>query len=1002
MKYLKKILIFTTILTLILQNGGLTVFAQGELTDGNYIESATVEGYLGASPAYPVSAEVVISEGKLVDLIDCTDRDDAVVSANQFFIDLAFQGIYAQIIGQGKPVDEVDAVSSATYTSTSFLQAISTALSKAQGGEVTTLEAPKLQESDGRSSSYYSSERGAWLKIVHPDPEAQFYYTIDGSLPSPENPQARRTEDHELHLTLDGQAVQQQVELQVAAVKDGQVSRAVKKILFFLSTNEEEGTKKYKGSKPCSYGYDVNIQVTTVNGKITAIEDRITSPTLTNAVYWNGVVEKMMGSKDTVGSMIGKTLPEAAEMLTSPSGSKAEKVDAVSGATIVSDTLKYTVIEALLAEPFYTSAHQIPAPAIADETGFFVYENIDQMVNLQARETEGVKTCYTLDGTAPEAAGTLITENKISLPYASASHPEGQLIYLRAASFFEENRSDEERKTLVFANRSQDVHYTNGVYESSYNPSQEVDAIVTVSFGLIKQIRIIPFDRISDEDLARIEEELLPQIYLKQSADVLPLTGAEESSQKVIAAVEKYLRLAGTSNKPEAAQPMITLSTERALYGNEEEVEITLSTTTEDAEIYYTVNYSWENFFNGQLASPTENTEKRQKYEGPFTVNIQDTAGGKVYLLAAAISPSTEYSPLARKDLSFAQAIPEGKIFANGVACDKFEEAVAIINETEEGGTILLACDVELSKETLESGMPQKPCTITAEGEYTLKGTVTPMIINNHLTLENLRTDINAIYGNGFNLRIREGVKTAFSFLGPKLYGGGSYKADGANFTVGSPEICVQSGAYTVYASGSGGTTFEGTITINISGDAEVKVVGAAMGSGIDGEVNVNVEGDQVQFNGFTGEESQGKIEGDLTLNVTGNPEMNSFYPYTGSVNRTFGTVNLYDTEIDPQRFTKFETVNVIDSPEEIPVQNIWIEAEDLVVLQKGKTRMFTVQTDPLEANCPTVHWSSSKEDVASVDAQGRVTAHKAGTARVTVISADGRYSDQITLRVTP
>lgn len=1001
-KYLNKPIISALILALVLQSGGVAAFAQGELTDGHYVESAAVEGYLGASPAYSISAEVVVTDGAIADLIDRTDRDDAVVSANQLFIDLAFQGIYEQLIGQGKPVDEIDAVSSATYTSESFLQAISVGLSKAQGGETISLDAPRLQEADGRSSSYYSLEKGARLNIVHADPEVQFYYTIDGSLPTPENPQAQRTEGKEIHLSGTGSTTHQQIELQVAAVKDGQISKPVKKTILLLAADQDNGTKKYKGSKACSYGYDVNIQVTTVNGKITAIEDRITLPTLTNAVYWNGVVEQMMGGQGTVGSMMGKTLPEATEMLTSLAGSKAEKLDAVSGATIVSDTLKYAVVDALLAEPFYSSDCRIPTPIIAAETAFFVYENIDQKINLPVRQAEETKTYYTLDDRKPGESTDLVAGSKISLDYEAEHHPAGQIIPLRAASYAGQDRSEEIKRALVFANRNPQVYYTNGVYESSYNPNRDVDAIVTVSLGMIKDIKIIPYDRISDADQARIEAELLPQIYLQQSADVQPLVGAEESSRLVLSAVERYLRLAGTSTKPEAEKPVIHVSADKLLYGNEEEIEISLSTATEGAEIYYTINYSWEDLFNGQLADPATDKEKREKYEEPFTVNIQNAEGGKVYLLATAISPATEHSPLARKDFSFAAAIPEGKIFANGIACDNFAEAVALINEAEEGGTILLGCNVEIDKETLESGMPQKPCVITSNGEYTLKGTVAPMTANSHLTLENILTDIHVIYGNGFDLTVRQGVETAFSFFGPKLYGGSKYEAQGENFAAGTPEICIQSGAYTVYASGSGGTVFEGTVTMNITDNAEVKIVGAAMGARIDGDVNVNVAGDEVEFNKFTGEESQGKIEGELTLNLIGDPAVDPYYPYTGSVNRTFGTVNLYDSTIDPQLFKQFTEVNSMTTPEEFPLQKLFIEAEDLVVLQKGKTRVFTVGIDPLHANCPDVYWSSSKADVAAVDEDGCVTAYQAGTVRLTVTSADGKFSDQITLRITP
>jgi len=66
-----------------------------------------------------------------------------------------------------------------------------------------------------------------------------------------------------------------------------------------------------------------------------------------------------------------------------------------------------------------------------------------------------------------------------------------------------------------------------------------------------------------------------------------------------------------------------------------------------------------------------------------------------------------------------------------------------------------------------------------------------------------------------------------------------------------------------------------------------------------------------------------------------------------------------------------------------------------------GGTETLSVVVSPTDATNKRVAWSSSKAEVASVDNQGVVTAHKAGDAVVTVKSEDGGKTDACNVTVT-
>ena len=82
-----------------------------------------------------------------------------------------------------------------------------------------------------------------------------------------------------------------------------------------------------------------------------------------------------------------------------------------------------------------------------------------------------------------------------------------------------------------------------------------------------------------------------------------------------------------------------------------------------------------------------------------------------------------------------------------------------------------------------------------------------------------------------------------------------------------------------------------------------------------------------------------------------------------------------------------------------IPVTGVELD-RDTLRLTVGDREQLTATVSPETATEKGVEWSSSAPDVASVDADGLVTAHKPGTAVITVATGDGGFTASCTVSV--
>ncbi|WP_418377271.1 FN3 associated domain-containing protein [Agathobaculum sp.] len=652
--------------------------------------------------------------------------------------------------------------------------------------------------------------------------------------------------------------------------------------------------------------YQVSVRVTTTNGKITRVQDNGTEGSInddSDYAYWLGY--GVMESDGMPAKLRGKSLSDVLNMQTVPDD-KDHNVDAVSGATVWSDAIRHATIAALRSAPVSESESTVLAPTLTAQTCVpnASYKYID--VAMSADKDCTIR--YTLNGTDPTADSTKAAsigwsgDIGVRLKPDLTKYPNGQVIEVRAAAFAKDGtRSDVVRQFYVFANP-----LSNAAYTATYSGvSAEADGITATivtespnddNYNYITSLKL---DSAHSEQYADFLPELFSRIYLAQTTEgVKPIEGHEQESQAVLLAVQAALNQALTASKP-----TLTVLPEKTTYANADAVMVTLDCPTNGAEIYYTVDNS--NTLTGSTVS--DPTKTGTEYENPLSVSIDNIAGGKLYIRAAA-KKDGKWSGIVRKDLTFAKGVKKNAFVVDGTNYQSWADAVAAVNAAN-GGTIVLNDDVQLTE---EDKLPDVACTIrSADGETKYKLSGSPLTLNGDLTLENITYSVSRIYANGHDLTIANDVETAWSWTGYNLYAGSTAESTAAD----TQHISVKAGNFAVIASGRGRTTHKAHVDVSVGGSAEVELAGAYMGATLDGDVTFHVA-DGVKLNQFLGEQSGGTVKGGLTLIISGAPTMStgSYSTYKASVNReSFGTLDLTGAAADfitanRDKFTGFAT----------------------------------------------------------------------------------------------
>ena len=109
------------------------------------------------------------------------------------------------------------------------------------------------------------------------------------------------------------------------------------------------------------------------------------------------------------------------------------------------------------------------------------------------------------------------------------------------------------------------------------------------------------------------------------------------------------------------------------------------------------------------------------------------------------------------------------------------------------------------------------------------------------------------------------------------------------------------------------------------------------------------------------------------------------------------GTVTITAAAVDGSGITGTSEITVIV----IPVTGIKLNRTTASIQDDG-TMTLHAEVLPADATYKTITWRSDNPQVAAVDAKGKVTAVKTGTARIIATSADGKKQAVCTVVVTP
>lgn len=226
------------------------------------------------------------------------------------------------------------------------------------------------------------------------------------------------------------------------------------------------------------------------------------------------------------------------------------------------------------------------------------------------------------------------------------------------------------------------IQLGNAAYTAQYSGiSATVDGITATAVTQSPNyddnyyITSLTLDKEHSEQYADFLPELFSRIYLAQTTEgVQPISGHEDESRAVLAAVQAALNKALTASKP-----TLTVSPEKTTYANADKVTVTLNCSTDGAEIYYTVDNS--NILTGPPFPTRPN--RHQVHPARSRISIDNIAGGKLYIRAAA-KKDGKWSGIVRKDLTFAKGVKENTFVVDGTNYQSWSAASAAVKK---GGT---------------------------------------------------------------------------------------------------------------------------------------------------------------------------------------------------------------------------------------------------------------------------------------------------------------------------
>ena len=216
----------------------------------------------------------------------------------------------------------------------------------------------------------------------------------------------------------------------------------------------------------------------------------------------------------------------------------------------------------------------------------------------------------------------------------------------------------------------------------------------------------------------------------------------------------------------------------------------------------------------------------------------------------------------------------------------------------------------------------------------------------------------------------------------------------GASLTIGNDATLTNEGTVTNSGTLTNNGTIDnsGTLTGTISGNAPPSITTTSpLASGTVGtEHSVTLEANN-STSGWS--VTSGSLPDGLTLDR--NTGLISGTPTTaGTSTFTVKATNDYGSDSKELSIT-------IDARTDVPVTGVTLSQTELS-LTEGGTAQLTATVLPETATNRNVTWSSNAPGVATVNSSGKVTAVSAGTATITVTTADGSFTATCTVTVRP
>lgn len=201
---------------------------------------------------------------------------------------------------------------------------------------------------------------------------------------------------------------------------------------------------------------------------------------------------------------------------------------------------------------------------------------------------------------------------------------------------------------------------------------------------------------------------------------------------------------------------------------------------------------------------------------------------------------------------------------------------------------------------------------------------------------------------------------------------------DGASLNTGSHEVIVNGGTLT------GGDNITGTVKYAPAITTE-SLPSGTVGTAYS-QTLAATGSDTITWSLASGSLPAGLGINESTGEITGTPTAEGSSTFTVKAENSYGS--------DSRAYTL-----TIDTKQEVSVTGVSLSATSLILTEE-ETAVLTATVEPANATNQKVTWSSSAPGVATVDANGKVTAVDVGTAVITVTTEDGDKTATCTVTV--